>query len=253
MKVTCTFKHTLFAFSSNSSAGYTCRVKSITDLDRPGLRLIGEHEEGRSDRDVVGVKIENIKELTKFPRGFGNIFPNLRFIEVNRCSITTLKREDLVDVGNLQGLWLSENQITALQNDLFETVQGLQYISFYKNHLKYIGSNLLTPLKNLKQANFKDNTCINVNYLGEPDELRLLKSEIITKCSFPVAATAGTGTLGSNALKDLVARMAYMEEELGRLKAEGRQKDARIKTLEDKVKGISADLEEAKEKLSIIY
>ncbi|KAG5677332.1 hypothetical protein PVAND_007100 [Polypedilum vanderplanki] len=230
MKVICTYKHINFYFSKTKSpAGYTCKVQEIKEIDKDEIELIGKHDElSMTNRDVIGVIIDRQPELKKFPRGFAKVFPNIRYMQINRCSITTLTCEDFKDLGHLQGLWMSENSIEQLPNNLFVNVQGIQYLSFYRNKLKYIGEHLLTPLKNLKAANFEGNTCINVSYKDENiNELQKLKDEIKAKCVY------STENYSSNS--NLLNRVTTMEQEIKRLQNDNREKDARIKQLENDI------------------
>lgn len=193
---------------------------------------------------MVGVIIDNIKHIVYFPRGFGLTFPNLKYFQVRRCSLKMIKKEDFLDLGNLQGLWLPENQLVSLPNDIFTNVQGLRYLCFYKNHLKYIGSDILRPLKQLERANFSDNTCININYDKEkdPEMLKRLKEAIANDCQPPVPS------LMRERSNELDNRVLSLENEVRALKAENQlltikvaliaPLEARVNNLQEKMNQI---------------
>jgi Leucine rich repeat len=186
MEVTCSFRHQSFAFkdrNNQSQAGYTCIVKNIVLNKNSGIVIDGQHENLKSCQDVIGLMIDRIPSIDKFPKGFGYIFPNLIYIQIRRCGLTMLSAEDFIDVSHLRGLWVPENHIVALKKDVFTNVQGLQYLCFYRNKLKYIHKDVLAPLKNLRAANFGENTCIDFNYTGEEGGYEKLIIEIATKCT----------------------------------------------------------------------
>ena len=185
--------------------------------------------------------IDNLQNIMEFPRGFGKIFPNLMYMEVRRCHLKMLRKIDLLYYGNLRGLWLSENLLTSLPNDLFTNVQGIRHLSFFKNHLKYIGANVLTPLKHLERANFAENNSINVSYdvlKDDPSKFELLLKEISENCQTPMSVK-------QNNLSDLEIRFRTIENELKNLKEENqslKSKVARIPQLESNLKNVQNEL-----------
>lgn len=247
MEVYCKFRHINFSFEHNKNqGGYTCCVDNIVTKENSNghglIEIIGNHAEGKSVKEnynfnfnqlfpsgmnndqVVGVMIDNIKNIVYFPRGFGLVFPNLKYFQVRRSSLKMIKKEDFLDLGNLRGLWLPENQLVSLPNDIFTNVQGLRHLCFYKNHLKYIGQDILKPLKQLERANFSDNTCININYDKEkdPSMLERLKQAIANDCQPPVPS------MMRDRSHELENRVLSLEGEIRSLKAENQLLAAKV-------------------------
>ncbi|KAL7050345.1 hypothetical protein ACKWTF_004048 [Chironomus riparius] len=186
MELECQFQIQNFTFHSHgkNESGYTCRVKNI--IYSPALNsieIIGNHQELMTNLDVRGLMIDNIKNLKKIPFGLTKVFPNLIYLQIRRCGLTSLTKRDLFGLEHLKGLWLPENNIVSLDADVFENCQGLKFLSLHKNKLKFISSDVFKPLKNLSDANFCENTCIDKNYLsGNKEQLNELLEEILKKC-----------------------------------------------------------------------
>lgn len=222
MEVHVEFRHKSFFFlqhHNQNAGGYTCLVKNIivTDPNSTKITVQGVHQANQTNRDVIGISMRNQTHLQKFPRGFGEVFPNLKYFEIDNSSITMLYKEDFRDLGHLQGLWLPRNPIVAIPNDLFMNVQGLRFLSFFENKLKYIGHDILQPLKNLEQANFCSNTTIDFSYGGEPEQLATLKREISEKCC---SAKSMKLDLSTNKYNELEKRCQLLEIKVKKLETE---------------------------------
>lgn len=186
MEFICQFR--IKNFTSNRSgrneSGYTCYVNNI--IYNPALRSIqinGKHQDFMTNQDVRGLSFESIKSLKKIPYGLTTVFPNLIYLQIRKCGLASLTKRDLIGLEHLQGLWLPENDIVSLDADVFENCQGIRLLCFYKNKLKFVDSDVFKPLKNLTDANFCENTCIDKNYLqGNKDQLNALMEEILKKC-----------------------------------------------------------------------
>lgn len=184
------FRHKSYTFLKSATqnenvGGYTCLVKKIEIINSNSNRIsiIGQHQGNEQNVQVVGFSIRNATNMDKFPREIGKIFPNLKYFEIDGSSIKMLSREDLGYLGHLQGFWMPRNPIVTLMSDLFLNVQGLRFVSFHQNKLKYIGADILLPLKNLVRANFRENTTIDSTYdNGGEEKLAALNKEIAIKC-----------------------------------------------------------------------
>lgn len=229
------FRHKSFLFlrkENQNAGGYTCLVKDMNLIDNTGkLTIVGTHQDNESDRSVVGLSIRKIPHLQKFPRGFGEIFPNLKYFEIDGSDIKMLRKEDFLDLDHLQGLWMPRNPIVSLPNDLFSNVQGLRYLSFHQNKLKYIGQHTLNPLKNLERANFCENTTIDLAYDGEEQQLEALKSEIAAKCMPLTFASSKLEPSDSGKNADYEKRIQYLELKVSMLESEKDLQASRLSQL----------------------
>lgn len=85
-------------------------------------------------------------------------FPN---IDIKSPSLKELIKEDLAQFPRLKELWLYDNNLRSLPGDLFEGNPDILFINFIDNKPTNVGVRILTPLKELNQAYFDMNTCIN--------------------------------------------------------------------------------------------
>jgi len=236
MELDCQFKIQNFTFHKNgrNESGYTCRVKRVTF--NPALRsieIIGNHQELMTNNDVRGLLVDNVKNLTKIPYGLTKVFPNLIYLQIRRCGLTGLSKRDLIGLEHLQGLWLPENEIVSLEGDVFENCQGLKFLCFNKNKLKFISSDIFKPLKNLTDANFCENTCIDMNYLGgNKDQLNALYEEILRKCQ---------KTIDGNDIDESKLEIISLKKEICQLKSHCTSLENRISAFEANKNG-NADL-----------
>lgn len=179
-----------------------------------------------SNEDVVGLSMKNLK-LKGIPAlGLIKQFPNLKFLQFDKCGLEKLTKRDLMGFDHIRGLWLPNNNIVCLEDGLFENVQGIRYLCFFRNCLKYIDPNVLTPLKNLTDANFQQNTCINKIYQnGNKEQYDELIKEIIVKCQKNVEMDSASA---SN------LEMITLRDEIKRLKEQNAILQTRVKMLEEK-------------------
>jgi hypothetical protein len=151
-----------FSFDTRS-CNYKFDVYRVTTwkLDGNVVRVIGEHEEGRSNEDVEAVKFSDFK-LSQFPRNIGKYFPNLKALTVNNCALINVSKFDLMGLKQLRQLTLNGNSISTLPNNLFENTPALEFVSFYGNRIEFIGRNIFDSLLHLRYVNLKVNLAIDV-------------------------------------------------------------------------------------------
>lgn len=146
---------------------YSCSVTSINFSDNSTeIQVVnGTHLDGYSSDDVNMVFFleSNCKtfNLTFFPRGFQNFFPNIIGFYVRGCSIETLNGDELTDFPNLR-LWsqMSSN-LNRVPGNFFNPTPNIESISFSYNQITRVGENLLDNLTNLYDVNFLSNICIS--------------------------------------------------------------------------------------------
>lgn len=172
---------------SDDFIAYKCFVER-TDIQNPNLirRFLGEHEDNRTDNDVVSLRFESCG-IRKFPRNLLKFFPNLTVIEIISCDLTELTKEDLKNYPNLKYLGIVNNQLTHLGSDLFEYTPNLEYIDFSCNLIHAIGPRILDPIKNIKHVNFSENRHINALYDVDDPYFKIDQLiDIIKSCCRPM-------------------------------------------------------------------
>ena len=107
--------------------------------------------------------------------------PNLTTIEIYYSNLLKISKWDLEGLAQLTCLNMSFNKIEHLPGDLFECTPYLKEIHFEHNRIKFIGEDILKPLRQLRVFNLLGNVNIAGCFDGS-DELRKLQEIIKTHC-----------------------------------------------------------------------
>jgi Leucine-rich repeat (LRR) protein len=175
----CTYSTTSYSYAGSV---YECDAKVLVFNSADTVeRVTQHHASGKSNDDVTSLLMDT-RNLPKFPKNIEKFFPNLKVFEIFKSGLTKISSDDLMQFPNLVVLRLSYNKLTTLDGDLFINNPKLQLIYLSYNKITSIGPNILAPLKDLKEAWFSFNTCIDKNAATLSD-LQLLITELKAKCS----------------------------------------------------------------------
>jgi hypothetical protein len=137
-----------------------CEVKSFN----------GHHEVGKSNKDVECLRLEQ-STIHYLPSGIYKIFPNMKRLFINQCGLKELNSNDFFGLGSLEKLFVTNNNLKMLPDDLFIHTRQLQEINFNTNKLTHLSSRLLDfPDEQLVGAAFLRNTNINTYYWAGDNE-----------------------------------------------------------------------------------
>lgn len=148
---------------------YTCVIKETSGIDirMPGTMVKsfkGIHQAGKWNKDVEAIAFNDVV-VEYFPQILSDTFPNLTAIQLRKCGLKTITKQDLKGLDKLEMLWLPYNQVTFLPNDLFENTPRLRTVSFFDNWIENVDSKIFTPIKNnLEFCSFKDNPGFSGTY-----------------------------------------------------------------------------------------
>lgn len=138
--------------------------------------------------DVQGIKFcgsSGLGKIKSFPRGLKSIFPNLVSIEVESQDISSICREDLNGLEELQILSITFCELKSLPSNLFENMRKLKVINFSDNKLENLSSDLIKPVQ-LSEVNFLRNTSIDArSHLGI-FSVKGLMNTIDARCKKPL-------------------------------------------------------------------
>lgn len=122
-----------------------CHDNIITEPSQVVKEINGVHEESKSNEDVQ--TIEFIDCVIYFiPQGLGVFFRNVTRLEIIKCDLKTLSREDLDNFTNLEMLHVDENKLTILPDDLFQGTPKVISISFDDNFIRTMCTELFKPI-----------------------------------------------------------------------------------------------------------
>lgn len=175
LDVTCKFKDDMAVqlkdkyfpniYGSDDDKPYYCKVIQVEVIEPAQfLRNInGQHLRGYAANKVEAVHISSF--ICQFiPIGFGKYFANLEVLHIEKSGLKSINKFDLYGMKKLNGLFLNENKLLALDADIFDFTPEIKYIDVSKNLIFHIDAVILSSIKNLKQFNFEDNACLTKEF-----------------------------------------------------------------------------------------
>lgn len=102
-----------------------------------------------SNLDVSKFKTHNKNVATYLPFGLGNVFPNLRHIEIAGVGLKFVQRQNFQNLPNLLILNLNGNKIEFLPEDLLYDLPLLEYVVLCNNPITVLPDNFLIASRNL--------------------------------------------------------------------------------------------------------
>lgn len=186
------------------------------------------HLDGKCDSDVSVIFATN-QTLNYLPAGLNNFFPKVRGLTILHSHLRSLTSCDIALFKNLEFIYAYGNNIQRMDGDLFSKNPNVMYVSFTRNPLRHVGSNLLAPLKELKEAYFGNCNCIDqlawnsgqINKMKSdmeefcpPSFGMLLKSFLIAKGYIKNHCLSFDEFIENFILKDLTNRIENIEQAL---------------------------------------
>lgn len=140
---------------------YSCNVKSATIVEPNGEINVIPLNERKNISRVQAIRFIQ-STIYYVPRGFSRGFLNLSIVEINKCGLKTISLEDLDGLEKIKELWVENNDLVSLPSNLFNNMEQLELVSFAKNRLEFITSELLEPIKqSLKRVDLTKNRRID--------------------------------------------------------------------------------------------
>lgn len=175
MEITCTFE--------TLDDQYMCCVQKAVITQKCGVKSFkGKHTPGKSNGDVEFLSFED-SIVHYLPSGLYNFFPNLEELEVQNCGLKEITSEELFGLENLKSLWLYENKLTSLPDNLFVHTKKITRFSVRENRLRNLSSRLFSPIPDNQWSlmSFKSNPRVDAMYW--PGKEESLKSVLELKLS----------------------------------------------------------------------
>ena len=172
MEVKCNFE--IGELGECKAAYYTGFVSSIKNPGTSVSVFKGIHQESKTNRDVEGLSFFG-KKVEQFPRGIQNFFPILTCLQIADCGLKKIARRDLLGLENLKFLFLNQNKLKALPDNLFKNMSKLEELDFSGNKITRMSSNLFKPLNKeiLNLADFRGIPSIDYRYKSDDGETSL--------------------------------------------------------------------------------
>lgn len=184
LKIECRFSSTFSWYLFGNE--YTCETSKFSSLEKSSVEFVnGAHLEGKSHENVKAIKFINSENLTFFPRNIHEFFPNLIIIYVEKLNISKISSVDLKAYTELESIDIRKSRISSIPGDLFKFNKKLKIVLIRENDfLDQIGEKLLEDLKELKEAYFGSNKCIDDVHADSHEEIKKLKRKFADKCRY---------------------------------------------------------------------
>lgn len=147
---------------------YTCSVQSVRLSSGTNCELTsvnGIHNSGKSNDDV-NLFSSGDKYFNCFPR-ITNFFKNIEMVILVNANLASIDKSDLQQFGGkLIYLCVSNNNLEALDSDLFEYTPNIEALNIQYTQIKYIGYGIFNKLSKIDTLAFSRNSCSSVHRFG---------------------------------------------------------------------------------------
>jgi hypothetical protein len=121
---------------------------------------------------------------------------------------------------------LYNNDLFALDGDLFKNTPFLEYINLSRNQIRHLGPNIFNPVPMLENLNLSDNLCIDENFDGGAENATSIY-DFIFRASFGCPSTfeqIEREILNGQSFQDIInpleARIVELEGRIAAMKNE---------------------------------
>ena len=164
---------------------YQCKVEGYFTIYSKETAIVDsvsrDHSYLHNNDDVLGF-IADHKNLNSFPQGLEKIFKNLQLFRIRYTSIHKVSQSDFKPFPNLKELDMHENEITVLEDGLFDYNPKLVFVSFSKNKLFRIESKVFDNLSTLMYLYLTENECIDTYANNDRDLVEMVVAKTKETC-----------------------------------------------------------------------
>lgn len=135
---------------------YTCIGQNVTTdrYDTYITQVTGSHMPGKSMKDVRTIHFQNQKTIF-IPMNMNSMFPLLSALRIESSELRYLNQSTFKDMRQLTHIHLVDNKVEVVPP--FNSLQALIYLSLSGNKIRYIDSEMLIGVKNLRFFFIADN------------------------------------------------------------------------------------------------
>lgn len=150
--------------------------------------MTGNHVVHLTNNHVRAVEISR-QTCSFVPQRIKNFFPNLELLQIQNSRLKVITQGDLKPFSKLRVVHMAANQLTNLDNNLFDFNPNLVRVDFKHQHFKTIGYNIFDGLERLALADFISSGCLNFNAQNGRKGIEQVKKEIRINCQ-PISELA---------------------------------------------------------------
>lgn len=181
------------------------------------INIEGNHLDGLSNAQVLGLSIYNQRGLTQLPGNVSSFFPALTAVDWVFGDLSTVAASNLQQFSNVTILNLYGNRLTSLNGNLFQLNQNLEVIDLGNNLINDVGLGLLANLPQLRTVFFQRNVCVDF-IASTPQGIQELNGLLRDRCSAGGPPPPGECPAECLArIDNLESRIVVLESALSRL------------------------------------
>lgn len=147
-------------FSEHQVFGYSCQIADLEFNTGDTLQISGMHLAGRNDMSVTFLEIVN-SSVSIVPQHIFVQFGNLQRFHAQNVGLSDLV--PLRNCQNLQTIFLSQNQLTLIRNDVFGDCRNLMTIHLQNNQIATIERWAFRGLSSIETIQLNNNQLAVIN------------------------------------------------------------------------------------------
>lgn len=103
------------------------------------------------DRMTLGFDVDNKKGLRSLPSNLFLVFPDLKAVKVNNCSVISVNEENFRSLSKLKYLNLQRNEIENIASDALVDLVSLEFLYLAYNKITFVEKRIFASLKALRR------------------------------------------------------------------------------------------------------
>lgn len=150
VKALCKISGDKWTWNGESQSFKTC-FPNVTQIDYQDFIISPV-----SKSTILGVRIENKKNIKFLPINLNRSFPKLIAFQASNCSIISVEIQ-FKGLSQLEYLNLNGNEIKNVTNDAFKGLNNLEFLSLKRNNIKTLGKDIFKSLTKVEAIWVSDN------------------------------------------------------------------------------------------------
>lgn len=141
----CEFQNVTYNFVQR----YSCVINSIRDFDDTLETTIGgTHQSGRSDEDVVYLRIVNCN-ITTIVTKFFTQFPRLQILHIVNGGLREIQANAFTGANEIRTIEFTSNDLRVINADSFHGLPSLNWLQLAGNNVLQVNENAFTNLEQI--------------------------------------------------------------------------------------------------------
>lgn len=147
------------------------------------------------------------------PFGIEAMLPNIETLAITHSGLKFLIKDDLKLLNHLKGIYLNNNNLVALELDLFQHNTELQEINLNDNKLQNIAGGLFDSIPRLTKLELLRNVCVDKS-ASSCIELNALKTELQGTCASKVVEQTAKTEISFASFETYMNKVVELESKL---------------------------------------